>query len=149
MEKKVLGSNHGRLSERVVLLREAPWIPRNQTCPSDVTKLQHQHDNTLQTNASSTVGRTSPLETIKVVCHGLGVDLGLLHLLFKEDGVVDTLATGKNLLTADEDIVGVGQLGVLRIRHGVERASTSREFVYWKRIRKAVAESDKSHLPRM
>ena len=108
VEKKVLSNNHGRLSERLVLLGEASWVPRNQASPSDTTQFQHQHDDALVTNASSTVGRTAPLETIKVVGHRLGDDLGLPHPLFEEDGVVDTLTAGKDLLASDEDIVGVG-----------------------------------------
>ena len=109
-------------SEREVGLSagETSWVLRNQAAPSDVTELQHQHEDTLETNASSTVGRTTPLETIKVVNHRLGIDLGLPHLLLEEDDVVDTLTAGKDLFASDEDIVGIGQLGVLRIGYSIE-----------------------------
>ena len=53
MEKKILSSNHSCLSERLVLLGEAPWVPRNQAALLDITKLQHQHNHTLKTKASS------------------------------------------------------------------------------------------------
>ena len=92
MKKEVLSGDHGRLSERLALLGEAPRVPRNQAGPSNVTEFQHQHHNTLETNTSSTVGRAAPLEAVEIVGHRLGVDLSLPHLLLKEDGVVDTLA---------------------------------------------------------
>ena len=126
MEKKVLGSNHGHLSKRLVLLKETSQVPRNQAAPSDVTEFQYQHDNALKIDASSTVGRTTPLETVEVVGHCLRVNLSLPHLLLKEDGIVD-MWTARKDLASDEDIVGVGQLGVLQTMHGVEGASTDGE----------------------
>ena len=129
VEKKVLGSNHGRLSERLVLLGETSRVPRNQAAPSDVTGFQHQHDNALETD-TSTVRRTTPLETVEVVGHRLGINLGLPHLLFEEDGVVNMLSAGKDLFASDEDIVRVGQLGVFWIGHSVERASAGGELIY-------------------
>ena len=119
------------LSERLVLLGEAPRVPRNQAAPSDVTKPQHQRDHTLETNASFTTRGTTRLEAGKVVSHCLGVDLGLPHLL-EEDDVMDTLTVRKDLLALDEDIIGVEQLGVHRIGHGVEGASAGWELVHWR-----------------
>ena len=55
VEKKILSGNHSCLSERFVLLGEAPQVPRNQAGLSDIAKLQHQHDCMLETNASSTM----------------------------------------------------------------------------------------------
>ena len=55
VEKKILSGNHSCLSERFVLLGEAPQVPRNQAGLSDIAKLQHQHDRMLETNASSTM----------------------------------------------------------------------------------------------
>ena len=55
MEKKILSGNRSCLSKRFVLLGEAPRVPRNQAGLSDIAKLQHQHDHTLKTNASSTM----------------------------------------------------------------------------------------------
>jgi len=136
VEKKVLSSDHGRLGERLVLLGETPWVPRDQAGPPDVTELQHQHDDTLEANASSTVGRATPFEAIEVVDHRLRVNLGLPHLLFEEDRIVDTLTPRKDLLTTNKDIVGVGQLRVLRIRHSIEGPGTGGELVYWDQIRR-------------
>jgi len=62
---------------------------------------------------------------------------------------VDTLTTRKDLFITDGDVVGVGKLRVLRIRHGVEGASTRGESVCWNWIRTNSRESGKSHLPRM
>ena len=67
------------------------------------------------------------------VCHSdqpldsLGLDLP--HPLLEEDGVVDVLTAEKNLLAIDEDMLGVGQLGVFRIEHGVGRTSVGGERV--------------------
>ena len=108
MEEKVLSGDHGRLSKRLALLREAPRVPRDQAGPSNVAELQHQHDNTLEANTSPTVRRGAPLETVQIVCHRVGVDLGLPHLLLEEDSIVNALTTGKDLLTANENVVRVG-----------------------------------------
>ena len=129
MEKEILGSDLSRRGQRLILLREAPRIPWNQASPSNVTEFQHQHDDTLETNTSSTVGRGAPLEAIEVVGHRLRVNISFPHLLLQKDGIVDTLAAGKNLLTTNEDIIGIGQERVFWIGHGVEGTSTGGEFV--------------------
>ena len=57
MEKKILSGNHSCLSERLVFLGEAPWVPRNQAALLEITKLQHQHDCMLETNTSTRWGQ--------------------------------------------------------------------------------------------
>ena len=67
------------------------------------------------------------------VCHSDqpfdSLELDLPHLFLEEEGVVDALTAGKNLLATDEDMLGVGQLGVFRIEHGVEGASVGGERI--------------------
>ena len=65
MEKKILSSNHSCLSKRLVLLGEAPQVPRNQAALSDIAKLQHQHNCMLETNASSTMWGHSHLKLLR------------------------------------------------------------------------------------
>jgi hypothetical protein len=52
-----VGGRHRRAGLLRVLTRfgEATWITGKQTSPSHVTKLEEKEDNTLETNASSTV----------------------------------------------------------------------------------------------
>ena len=76
--KEVLGSSHGCLSKRLVLLggrSSGPWEFKlaHRTSPS----FQHKHDDEIETNAS-TVRRVAPLETVGVVGHCLEVDLDLI-----------------------------------------------------------------------
>lgn len=129
MEEEVLSRNQRCLGKRPVLLRETPRVPGNQTSPPNITELQHQHDDAFKANASSTMRWAAPLKAIEVIGHRLRVDLGLPHLLFEEDSVVDTLAAGENLLATDEDVIRVGEKGVFRIGHGVERTSVGRELI--------------------
>ena len=77
------------------------------------------------------------------------VDLDLPHPLLEEDGVVDVLTTGKDLLASDEDIVGVGQLRVLRIRHGVKGRALAGNLSVEIELDRAVTRSAEYHLPRM
>ena len=56
------------------------------------------------------------------------VDLDLPHLLLEEDGVVDVLTTGRDLLASDEDIVGVGQLGGSSDRARCRRRASARSL---------------------
>jgi len=42
---------------------------------------------------------------------------------------VNSLSTGKDLFTSHEEVVRVGEFGVLRIGHGVEGSDLEREFV--------------------
>ena len=77
--KKVLCGNYNRFDKRLIPLWKLLGLLRNQAGSSDVTKFQHQHDDTLETNDPPTVGRIAPYETLKVVRHHLRVDLGLPH----------------------------------------------------------------------
>jgi len=144
-----LNSDHGRFGKGLVLLRETPWVPGDQAGPSDVTELQHQHDDALETNTSSTVGRATPLETVEIIGHRFGVDIRFPHPLLEEDGVVNALTTGQHFLTANEDIVRIGELRVLRIGHGVEGTGTGRELVCWDWVRVGNCVTGMSYLPRM
>ena len=49
VEMKILSGNCSCLSEGLVFLEEAPWVPKNQADLLDIAKLQHQHDCTLET----------------------------------------------------------------------------------------------------
>jgi len=75
------------------------------------------------------VRRASEPESINVRLHVFGVDSTLLHPSFEQRSVVNSLSTGKDLFTSHEEVVRVGEFGVLRIGHGVEGSDLEREFV--------------------
>jgi hypothetical protein len=75
------------------------------------------------------VRRASKPESVNVRLHVFGVDTTLLHPSFEQRSVVNSLSTGKDLFTSHEEIVRVGEFGVLRIGHGVEGSDLEREFV--------------------
>jgi hypothetical protein len=71
---------------------------------SNVSQFQHQHQETLHTDTDTPVRRRSPFESAHVVLHVLGVHLQIFHALREHGRIVDTLATGDNLLSAKEDV---------------------------------------------
>jgi hypothetical protein len=128
---------------------EGTRISREKSAPADVTKLEKEEDDTLETCRKAT-GKTQPKETltelrtdtsttvrwaalseaIDVILHDIRVDAAFLHSLLQERRLVDTLPTRQDLLATDEKVAGVGALGIVWIRHGVKRSGRSREFVY-------------------
>jgi hypothetical protein len=101
-------------------LRKRARVSGEESGVSDVAELQHKHENALHANTSTSVGWRSPLETVHVLFHCARVHLEALHLLDQCVRVMNTLATGKDLLAANENVEGVGHLRVVRVGHGVE-----------------------------
>ena len=77
--------------------------------------------------------RAPVLEAVNVVLGSgtIGVDrrVVLAHLLGQQLRVVDTLGAGADFLAAHEEVVRVGELGVVGRGHGVGRADRERELV--------------------
>ena len=61
------------------------------------------------------------LERVDVRLDRVHLDAALRRALGEQRGVVDALRAGDDLLTADEDVVGIGVVRVGRVGHGVKR----------------------------
>jgi hypothetical protein len=105
---------------------------------SDVLEVQEEHDDTLQAN-------TTPTMRLRAVAEGIHVPLDgrvvrrrhseLLQAAREKIHVVHTLRARENFLPADEKVVAVAELRVVRARHGVERAYGKRVFVEHEEVR--------------
>mmetsp|Transcript_29381 Transcript_29381/g.68813 ORF Transcript_29381/g.68813 Transcript_29381/m.68813 type:complete len:200 (-) Transcript_29381:1083-1682(-) len=63
------------------------------------------------------------------------VNAPCLGSLNNELGLMDALSTRQDLLTTDEEIIAVGELGILRIGHGVERTNGKGVLVHHEKVR--------------
>lgn len=70
--------------------------------------------------------RSTQTESINIILHTLRIDSSFLHSLFKVLGVVNTLSSGKNLLTSHEEVVRVRV--ALRERESGERSVWNEEI---------------------
>lgn len=115
----------------VRLRSQSSRISREQRSSSNVLQVQEEHDNSLQTDSSTSMRGSAVLESIDVVLQAkrLGVNLMSSHSLLEEGGVVDSLGARENLLSSHEEIVRVGVVGVLGVGHGVEGSNGQRELV--------------------
>ena len=126
-------------------LRSQPrWVSGEQAGEPDIGQTQPKHDDTLQTNSTAGVRRTSVLESIDVVLETRvlwvdGRDV-FAHSLLQELRVVNTLSTRQDFLAAHEEVegvavAGVGVRGAVFVRgrvngwHGVEGADVQRVLV--------------------
>lgn len=114
-------------------------ITREHGGVADVGESEEEHHHTLQTDSAARMRVGSVREGLEVAVQRLEGDAAGLGSLREELGVVDSLGAGDDLLAANEDIVGVGELlamrregrgdGVLRVGHRVEGADGERELV--------------------
>lgn len=115
-------------------LRHNPlWVSGEQAAHANVRQTQPELNNSLQAKASSCVGWTAVSETIDVILgtRTVRVDRWIVfaHLFGEQLGVMNSLSTRADLLSAHEHVVGVGKLGVVGRGHCVCRANCKRELV--------------------
>lgn len=94
------------------------------------------------------MGRTTLAESRQVVLESLLVGVEALgdHRLLQLLDVVNTLSTGHDLLTTHEEVIRVGEAGVLRAGLGVERTDGHRELVEHVEIGVVLVTNDLSQL---
>lgn len=73
--------------------------------------------------------RRSQPESIHVALHIVGVDAHGAHPLLQHGSIVQPLGTRENLLAAHEEVVRVGEQGVVGVGHGVEGSEGEGELV--------------------
>jgi hypothetical protein len=115
-------------------LRRNPLrVTRKQTAHANVRQAQPELHNALQTEATSSMGRASVAEAVDIVLCAGAVRVNrwvvLAHLLGQQLRVVDTLGAGTDFLAAHEEVVGVGELGVVWRGHCVCGTDGERELV--------------------
>mmetsp|Transcript_36331 Transcript_36331/g.90428 ORF Transcript_36331/g.90428 Transcript_36331/m.90428 type:complete len:412 (-) Transcript_36331:901-2136(-) len=96
---------------------------------SDVVQLEEEHHDALESNAAACVRVGAVLERIDVILNRFQVHSKPRAICQQHVGIVNALCARRDLLPANEDIVRVGPLGVVRVRHRVERAERRRELV--------------------
>ncbi|KAI6770941.1 hypothetical protein HG531_009796 [Fusarium graminearum] len=96
---------------------------------SNITKLKHPSDDTFKTKTSTSVRRSTQLKGSEVVLHTILGHTGFSHVGSELVDVVDTLATGADLLAADEDIERSSPRRVLGVLGSIERTGICGEFV--------------------
>ena len=89
----------------------------------------------LFTDASAAVGESTVAEGVNVGLNFMEVNAPCLGSLNNELGLMDALSTRQDLLTTDEEIIAVGELGILRIGHGVERTNGKGVLVHHEKVR--------------
>lgn len=111
-------------------LREQPLgVTREHGGLTDVAQTQVQHDHTLQTNTTATVGQRVKTERVDVVAHRLLRHTQFVHTLHQQLGIVHTLCARDDLLATDHHVVRVAPTLVRRVWHRVERTHSQRELV--------------------
>ena len=85
-------------------------------------KAAEELNDTLETEASSSMRRCTILESIDVVFDLLDWNSAGLSSLCQHLRVVNTLRSTGDLFTSHEEVVRVGVVGVIRVEHGVEGA---------------------------
>lgn len=113
------------------LRAQALRVTGEQRRQPDVRQSQEEHDNPVQTQSTTGVGRTSLAEGVQVVLETLLVRVNSLcdHRGLQLLDVVDTLSTRHDLLATHEEVVRVGELRVFRIGLGVEGSQGHGELV--------------------
>ena len=81
MQNEGSGGGHRSLRE-IVLIWEAFGVSWEEGCPSNITELQKQHHDPLESNSPTSVRRASPSKAVDVVDHTLRVYVVLLQALF-------------------------------------------------------------------
>jgi hypothetical protein len=109
--------------------RERLGISVEERSVSNIAKFEHPSNNTLKTKTSTSVRGSTQLEGRKVVLHTILDHTSFSHVGSELVDVVDSLTTGADLLTADEDIEGSSPLGVFGILGSVEGTSIGGELV--------------------
>jgi len=106
-------------------------VTREQRSQANVRQSQEEHDNPVQTQATTSVRRASLTESIEVVLESFLVRVNTFsnHRSLQFLNVVDTLGTGHDLLTTHEEVIRVGEAGVLGVGFGVEGAHGHGELV--------------------
>jgi len=87
---------------------------------TDVPQTQIQHENSLQSDTTASVGWTSVAERIDVRADRLQVNLVVTRSFRQKLRIVDSLSTGEDFLTAHKHVVGVAQFVVVWVRHCIE-----------------------------
>lgn len=98
----------------------------------DTRQVKEPSNNAVKTDTTATVGGHASLsEHVDVLLDAvaLGVDALLDDAGLELLGVIDTLAARKDLLAAEEEVEGVGDLGVGVVKLGVEGAGALGELV--------------------
>ena len=105
-------------------------IAREHGCLADVVQAEQLHGQTLEADAQTAVRRHAVLVQHGEGLEQLGVHLAcceLVHLLLI---IVDTLAAGGDLQTAEQQVEGQRELRVVLVVHRVERTLCGREVGY-------------------
>jgi hypothetical protein len=89
---------------------------------ADVLQAKVEHDDSLQADASASVGQCAVPEGVHVALDGCDGDVECVGALDQHVHVMDALGAGHDLLAADEQVVAVGPPRVLGVGHGVEGA---------------------------
>ncbi|TFA99250.1 hypothetical protein CCMA1212_008992 [Trichoderma ghanense] len=96
---------------------------------SHVSQLEHPGHDTLEAQTGAGMGRRAEVEAGQVLLHALLGNAGGRHVGAQLGGIVDTLATGANLLAANEDVERPGPSRILGVLVGIEGTSACREAV--------------------
>lgn len=97
-------------TQRIASLR----ITREHGGVANVGQSQEEHHHTLQTDSAARVRVGSVREGLEIGVQRLDGNAAGLGSLGEELGIVDSLSTGHDFLSANEDIVGVGELLAMR-----------------------------------
>lgn len=108
---------------------EAGGVTHKEAAVANVGASGKEHDKTLETNTTTTMGLSTVAESINVELQRLDRDILGSDSLGEHLGVVHALSTGHDLLSAKHEIIGVRVVRVCGIRHGVERAHRHGELV--------------------
>jgi hypothetical protein len=95
-------------------------------------QVQVKRHHSIQADTTTSVRwNTYTPECINVLLDSLLVGVKALEsdVCFKFSWEMQTLASGENLLSAHEEVVSVGDFGILGIRHGIEWSRVNGEFI--------------------
>ena len=97
-------------------------VTREQRCQSHVRQSQEEHHDTVQSQATTGVRRAALAESIQVILKALlgRVQTLAAHRCLQLLDVMDTLGSRHDLLATHEEVIRVGEAGVLRVGLGVE-----------------------------
>lgn len=101
---------------------------------TNVGQAQKEHDDTFQPNTSPTMGLRAMTEGIDVGFNILQVNTPCLGALLQHFGFMNTLCATQDFLAANEEIIGVGELGVGGVWHRVERANGEWVLVHEEKV---------------
>lgn len=100
---------------------ESLGVSGEQRALSDVSDTAVELDDTLKTNTTATVRRAAILECVDVLLDCSNRNLVMGGTLSQELRFVNSLSSRCNLFTSHEEIVAVSVVGVMRVKHSVER----------------------------